>query len=415
MKKGKVLLSFALMLALAISLAACGNGKSSSGSNEKKEILLWSSTTGPDGELIQKNIDRYNKTNPDYKIKLVKMQQTTFNNKLATVTRSGKGVPDIALIASENVSTYQKQGLLNSWDKYIKGTKVKGANYVPEAWDVGTIGSKQYGVPATMGTWVLYYNKDLVDKYVPGAADDGVITYAEIEKAGAAAKKDGIYATGNAWPFQNFNNLYLQMGGKFSENGKPTINTPTAVKTFEEFKKLYEQGYMPKKGENVDKLFQNGKIVFLPEGTWMLSQFKTIHSFKWGETFTPQWDANNIVQCSGADQFVMFKSDNRSDAKIKSTVKFLTWLQSNTLEWIQSGANPTSTAMLNNKDYTNMPQSFLLKTEKGRNAIRIITDPGSSYIFTEVDNNAWDMIQGKADIKTTLKKMQQTVDDKMAQ
>ncbi len=61
----------------------------------------------------------------------------------------------------------------------------------------------------------MYYNKDLVDKYAPGAVDDGIVTYEEIEEAGAAAKADGIYSYGFSWAMQNFSNLYYQMGGKF--------------------------------------------------------------------------------------------------------------------------------------------------------------------------------------------------------
>ncbi|OCA87649.1 ABC transporter substrate-binding protein [Bacillus sp. FJAT-27225] len=417
MKKSKLLLS--LTVAASLILAACSGGGSESSSgdakNEKKEIVLWSGTTGPDGDLIKKDIDRYNATNPDYKVKIVAMEGVVLGNKLATVTRSGKGVPDIALIASEAVSTYHSQGMLEPWDEYIEGTEVKGENYLEEAWKVGTQEGKQFGVPATMGSWVMYYNKDLVDKYVPGAADDNIITYEEIEKAGEAAKADGIYAYGFTWGMQNFNNLYLQMGGKFSDGEKPTIDNDTAVKTIEQFKKLHDLGYMNKKGEDMNKLFNNGKVIFLPEGTWMLSQMEKITSFKWAQTFTPQWDANNIIQGSGADQFAMFVSKERSEEKIKSIVKFLEWLQGNTTEWIKSGANPTALGMLDNQEYTDMPQSFLLKTDEARQAVTIITDPGSSYVFGEIDTGIWDMIQGKADIKEQLKKIQQTVNDKMAQ
>jgi multiple sugar transport system substrate-binding protein len=413
MKKFRLLLIFAIMSALMLS--ACSNEEKASSEGGKKEILLWSGTTGPDGDLIQKNIDQYNATNPEYKVKIVAMKGDVLGNKLASITRSGKGVPDIALIASEAVSTYHSQGMLDSWDKYIEGTEVKGENYLEEAWNVGTVEGEQFGLPATMGSWVMYYNKDLVDKYAPGAADDNIITYEEIEKAGAAAKADGIYAYGFSWPMQNFNNLYLQMGGKFSEDGKPTIDNETAAATAEEFKMLFDNGYMNKNGEDVNKLFNNGKVIFLPEGTWMLSQMEKIQDFEWAQTFTPQWDASNIIQGSGADQFAMFKSKERSEEKIKATVEFIEWLQGNQTEWIKSGANPTSLGMLDNEEYTSMPQSFLLKTEEARDAVTIITDPGSSYVFGEIDAALWDMIQGKSDIKDRLKQIQQTVNDKMNQ
>ena len=136
---------------------------------------------------------------PDYKVKFVSMQADTFNTKLSTAGRSGKGVPDLALVASEALPTYQSQEMLVSWDDVIADTELKRENYVESAWDVGNLDGSQYGIPATMGSWVMYYNEDLMNKYAPGAMDDGYITYAEIEAAGAAAKADGIYSYANTW------------------------------------------------------------------------------------------------------------------------------------------------------------------------------------------------------------------------
>ena len=172
-----------------------------------------------------------------------------------------------------------------------------------------------------------------MNKYAPGAMDDGYITYAEIEAAGAAAKADGIYSYANTWSMQNYSNLYLQMGGEWLDaEGKININNETSVAVAEELKKLNDLGYMVPNGEDANKMFLNQKLIFLPEGTWMLSNMEKITNFTWKETFTPQWDANAVVQCSGVDQFAIFKSsEERSQEKMQGMVSFLEWLQSNQL------------------------------------------------------------------------------------
>ena len=411
MKVKQITAAVAAMTLCAGLLAGCG----SSTTQESNEILLWSSTTGPDGEKIQATIDNYNATNPTYPVKLVSMQADTFNTKLTTAGKSGKGVPDLALVASEALPTYQTQGLLDDWDAAIQGSELKKENYVESAWDVGTLDGKQYGIPATMGSWIMYYNKDLADKYAPGALDDGIITYAEIEQAGEAAKADGVYSYGYTWGMQNYSNLYLQMGGEWLDaDGKISVNNETSIAAVEEFKKLNDLGYMVPNGEDANKLFLNQKLIFLPEGTWMLSNMEQITDFTWGETFTPQWDAENIVQCSGVDQFAMFHvKEGRSEEKLQGMVDFLTWLQGNQLEWVKSGANPSSLAMLENEEYLAMPQSFLLTTEEGRNAININAAEGLTYVFSEYDVRSWDMITGKADIAQTMDEIQQIVNEKM--
>lgn len=395
-------------------LAGCGSKESAGVSDTSKEILLWSSTTGPDGDRIKKTIDEYNSTNPGYKVKFVSMQAETFNTKLTTAGKSGKGVPDLALVASEALPTYRTQDVLVPWDDVIAGSELKRENYVERAWDVGTLDGKQYGIPATMGSWVMYYNEDLVNKYAPGALDDGYVTYEEIRQAGEAGKADGVYSYGYTWGMQNYSNLYLQMGGEWLDvSGKINVNNETSVAVVEEFKKLNDLGYMVPNGEDANKLFMNQKLIFLPEGTWMLGNMEEIKDFTWGETFTPQWDVNHVVQCSGVDQFAVFKSkEQRSDEKMMGMVDFLVWLQGNQLEWVKSGANPSSLAMLENEEYLAMPQSFLLTTEEGRNAININAAEGLAYVFSEYDTRSWDMITGKADIGTTMEEIQKIVDEK---
>lgn len=393
------------------ALTACGS-KSNSGNATSDEILLWSQTTGPDAENAKKTFDAYNATDPKYKVKLVTMKKDTFNAKLATAGRSGKDVPDLAWVASEEVPTWQSQGLLNEWSN-LDGSKVTEDAYVPSAWEAGQVDGKQYGVPGIMGTWVMYYNKDLVDKYVPGAMDNGIASFDEIEKAGAAAKGDGIYSYANSWMFQNYDNLYLQMGGKWlGDSGKISVNNETSKKVFEEFAKLNKDGYMLPQGQDATKNFLNGKLIFMPEGTWSLSNVKKA-TFNWGETFVPQWDPSNIIQCSGADQFVIIRSKTeRPKEKLDGMVDLMTWLQSNQLEMLKSGANPSSVAMLENEEYAKMPQAFLLKDEKARDAVNVITTPGLSYVNSEIDTRGWDMIQGKADITQTMNEIQQVAEQK---
>ena len=146
----------------------------------------------------------------------------------------------------------------------------------------------------------------------------------------------------------------------------------------------------------------------------MLGNMEGIKDFAWKETFVPQWDLNNIVQCSGVDQFAIFKSkEERSGEKLQGMVAFMEWLQSNQLEWVKSGANPSALAMLENEEYLAMPQSFLLTTEEGRSAININAAEGLSYVFGEYDTRAWDMITGVADGAETFNEIQKIVDEKM--
>ena len=409
--KRKAIVTLLTAAAVMGSLCIAAEAKA----EESGEILLWSSATGPDGEAINATIDAYNATNPDFTVKFVSMEAATFNAKLTTAGKSGKGVPDLALVASESLPTYYTQGLVESWDAVIEGSEVKAENYISGAWDAGTIEGSQYGVPATMGSWVMYVNKDLAEKYVPGCLDDGFITYEEIEAAGEAAKADGNYAFATTWNMQNYMNIYQQMGGTWLDaDGKISVNNEFSTGALEEYKKMKDNGWMVPQGEDAGKLFVNGQLVFLPEGTWMLSTMQTIEGFEWVETFTPQWDLDNLVQCAGADQFAIFHSkDERSEEKMAGMVEFLAWLQGNQLDWVESGAIPSGIAMSQNEEFLSLPQSFLITSETGRDKVKINTTEGTSYVFDEVDARMWDMINGSADIASTFEEIQKIVNEKM--
>lgn len=421
MKKQSLLMT-GITLSSVVLLAACGNGGDNSGNakqstgDETGTITVWSAFSGPDLENYQKTIKRYNDTDPAYKVKMVPMKADTLKQKLTTAGKSGKGLPDIAELASEQLPYYKDLGVLDSWDSIIKGSDINAKQYVPAAWDIGTLDGKQYGVPDKMDTWVMYYNKDLVDKYAPGALDDNVVTCAEVAKAGEAAKKDGIYATSNDWASQNFMNIYLQMGGKWRDsNDKFNIDNKTAKKAWGEWVHLASSGYVVPSGQDAVKAFMNGKVIFNPEGTWMLNQYQEIKDFEWDETLTLQWDEKNLINASGAGQFAIFKTkEGRSKNLEKGMVDFLTWLQSNQDEIVKSGANPTSLAMMDNEEYTKLPQSFLVTDEVAQKAITINTDPGMSPFMTAFDPKGKDMLDGKADIDDTFRTIQQTVESQIA-
>ncbi len=415
----KSLLMTSVALCSTLVLAACGNKASDSKQNastEKDTITIWAAFSGPDLKNYQDTISKYNETKPDYKVKIVPMKADTLKQKLTTAGKSGTGLPDVAELASEQLPYYKDLGLLDSWDKMIDGSKVKADNYVPAAWEIGTLDGKQYGIPDKMDTWVMYYNKDLVQKYAPKALDDNIVTYDEVKEAGAAAKGDGIYATSNDWSSQNFMNIYLQKGGQWRDGSdKFNVNNKQAKDAWGIWKDLYDKGYVVPNGEDAVKAFMNGKVIFNPEGTWMLSQYQGIKDFEWGETLTLQADANNLVNCSGAGQFAIFKSkDKRSESKEKGMVDFFTWLQGNQEKIVQSGANPTSLAMLENEEYTKLPQAFLVKDEKAQKAIQINTDSGISPFMTAFDPKGMDMLSGKASIEDTFDEIQQTVESQIA-
>ncbi|HCE12580.1 MAG TPA: sugar ABC transporter substrate-binding protein, partial [Enterococcus sp.] len=150
-------------------LVGCGNSSSSS-SNSKNEITFWNPFTGADGSNMVAMIDAYNKTDPEYKIKNVSLKEGDMYAKIPTVVNSGKNIPDLTIVHAERIKQYNDNGMLESYDDLLGDYEnINADNYVAEAWNLGELDGSRYSVPLDIHSWGTYYNKDLVEKYAPGA------------------------------------------------------------------------------------------------------------------------------------------------------------------------------------------------------------------------------------------------------
>lgn len=252
-----------MSIILIFTLSACGSNSSDSSSgsgsssSSSKEIVFWNPFTGPDGKNMQKMVDEYNKTNPEYKVKNISLKEGDMYKKIQTVVNSGKNVPDLMIVHAERIKQYVDNDMLTSYDDYLSDfPEIKEENYMPEAWKIGDIDGSRYSLPLDIHSFVMYYNKDLVNKYAPGALDDNIVTIDEIKAAGEKAQKDKITTLGVTWVKPNFLSLYAQNGGKLTENGTdPTINNDQAKAAFQTWIDLYKSRITNKDGEDPAQLF----------------------------------------------------------------------------------------------------------------------------------------------------------------
>ena len=255
-------------------LAGCGDSEASS--SAKNEITFWNPFTGPDGKNMQAMVNEYNKTNPEYKIKNVSLKEGDMYTKIPTIVNSKKNIPDLTIVHAERIKQFKDNDMLTSYNELLTDfPEINGDNYVAEAWKIGELDSERYSIPLDIHTFGLYYNKDLVDKYLPTALDDNIVTFDEIKQVGEKAQKDKIRTLGVTWLKPNFLSLYAQNGGELTEDGiQPTLVNQAAKDTFNLWRDYVKAGYTTKDGEDPTQMFLTGKVVFLPEGIWMQNQIK---------------------------------------------------------------------------------------------------------------------------------------------
>ncbi|SMQ78478.1 multiple sugar transport system substrate-binding protein [Bacillus sp. OV166] len=414
--KRKAVLMFSILFTIMLALSGCSSSSSGSSASAKNEIIYWNPFTGPDGENMKQIVNEYNKTNPKFKIKNVSIEADDMYKKIPTVVNSGKGIPDLTIVHAERIKQFVDNDLLTTYDdKLADYPEIKAENYVPAGWKIGEINGSRYSVPLDVHSFVMYYNKDLLEKYAPNALDDNVITFDEIKAAGELSKKDKIAGIGITWTRPIFLSIYNQLGGDITSDGEtPTLNTPEAKKALELLKGLVDDKITNKDGEDPGQLFKSGKAIFFPEGIWMQNSLNEAKKLNWGLTSFPQISPDKIVNWTSSHQFVMFKDKNRSEEKTKGIMDFLDYVRENSLPWAKAGQNPAALATLEDPEYQNLPQSFLVKNPEMQNTLKIFDYKYNGFVAEEVDKLVGDAIYGKLDIDKGLKAAQKAVEDKIA-
>ncbi|BFH63453.1 ABC transporter substrate-binding protein [Paenibacillus azoreducens] len=411
----KVVSMFSVILVLLVALTGCGTTSSSSGT-AKNEILYWNPFVGPDGENMKQIVNEYNKTNPKYKIKNVSYKDSDMYKKIPTVVNSGKGIPDLTIVHAERIKQFVDNDLLTPYDNLLANyPEIKSENYVPAGWNIGDINGSRYSVPLDVHSFVMYYNKDLLEKYAPNALDDNVITFDEIRAAGEKSKKDNITGVGITWTRPIFLSIYNQLGGDITSDGEtPTLNTPEAKEALQLLKGLVDDKIANKDGEDPAQLFKSGKAIFYPEGIWMQNSLNEAKNLNWGLTIFPQISPDKIVNWTSSHQFVMFNDKNRSEEKTKGIMDFIDYVRENSLPWAQAGQNPAALAILESPEYKKLPQAFLIEDPELQKTLKIFDYKYNGFAAEEIDKLVGDAIYGKLDIDKGLKTAQKAVEDKIA-
>ncbi|PMC35635.1 sugar ABC transporter substrate-binding protein [Bacillus sp. UMB0899] len=411
--KKKAGLMFSILFVFVMALSGCS---SSSSGTAKNEIVFWNPFTGPDGENMKQIVNEYNKTNPDFKVKNVSIAADDMYAKIPTVVNSGKGIPDLTIVHAERIKQFVESDMLSTYDDLLADyPDISAENYVPAGWDIGDIDGSRYSVPLDVHSFVMYYNKELLEKYAPTALDDNVITFDEIREAAEVSKKDGVVGMGITWTRPIFLSLYNQLGGDITSDGEtPTLNTAEAKEALELLKGMVDDKITNKDGEDPGQLFKSNKAIFYPEGIWMQNSLNEVKTLDWGLTSFPQVSADKIVNWTSSHQFVMLQDENRSEEKTKGMMDFLDYIRENSLPWAQAGQNPAALSTLENPEFKELPHSFLVEDPKLQESLKIFDYKYNGFVAEEVDKLVGDAIFGKLDIEEGLEKAQKAVEDKIA-
>lgn len=300
----KIVAATALIAAASLTLAACGDDDDSGGSSGATTLKLWhyESANSAMGIAWDRAIEIFKKEHPGVKVKFQRKAFEQIQQNAGMIINSDAG-PDImeynkgnataGLLASQGLLTdLTSEAKQRGWDKDLSASLQTTARYD----DRGVMGSGQwYGVPNYGEFVMVYYNKELFEKYgvqVP-------TTLAEMEQAMDTFVSKGVTPLGMSGAEYPAGQLWYELALSQADRtwvddyqlykGPVDFHSGPAKFGADTFADWVKKGYVSKqsaslKAEDMGVAFISGKVPMIVSGSWWFGRFKDEITFDW-DTF----------------------------------------------------------------------------------------------------------------------------------
>jgi multiple sugar transport system substrate-binding protein len=275
----RVLIAATSLTAL-FAAAACGGGGGSapaSGASsastadfsKQGDIEYWAGkdTSGN----LPKLIKQFNDSHPNGKVTFHELPDQADAQRQQMIQNSQIKNPAMAVLSVDVVWTAEFAA--NGYVEALPPEQFPTTGFLPSAVAASTYFNKLYAYPRDSDGGLLYYRKDLLDKYnlQPPTTFDEMKAACDTIKAGENDDKLECYA-GQYQKYEgltvNFAEAVNSAGGVIvGEDGKPNVNTPEAQKGLSTLVEGFKSGMIPKgaitwQEEQGRQAFQNGTLIF---------------------------------------------------------------------------------------------------------------------------------------------------------
>ncbi|WP_429793456.1 ABC transporter substrate-binding protein [Brevibacillus borstelensis] len=245
---------------------------------EQVELTMYSWRT-EDKEAYNKIIAEFEAKHPNIKVKFKPFKSTEYNTILTNTLTSGTGVDILQLRPYQGATSIADAGYLMPIDD------LKGVSDIPKAYLDAARGSdgKVYGVPLSINSAVIFYNKKLFEENgleAPQTWDEfiqvcnalkakGIIPIAQSGKAAYLLSiTHSVFA-----PSSIGGNEYIEKMLKGEVNFKDPAFIDS-IKKMKELEQYFPQDFIALDDKDVQAMFYTGKAAMYINGSYRLETFE---------------------------------------------------------------------------------------------------------------------------------------------
>jgi len=276
----RVLITAASVSALLFA-AACGGGSDtpSSGTasggaadfSQQGDIEYWVGKDTSANQNVSKMITAFNAQHPNGKVTVHELPDDATQQRQQMIQNTQIKNPKMGVLSVDVVWTaeFAAKGYVEA----LPADQFPTDTFLPATVASATYFNKLYAYPVSSDGGLLYYRKDLLDKYSlkPPTTFDEMKAACDTVKAGEKDDELDCFA-GQYQKYEgltvNFAEAVNGAGGVIvGDDGKPNVATPEAAKGLQTLADWFKDGTIPKaattwKEEEGRKAFQSGKLIF---------------------------------------------------------------------------------------------------------------------------------------------------------
>ncbi|MFF3262448.1 ABC transporter substrate-binding protein [Streptomyces sp. NPDC002932] len=280
----RTMLSAAVAATLLVAGCTQGSATRTTSDDGRKVVHYLSFTAAPDHLKDLASLEKsFEKTHPDIDVRVQTAPFDSYFTQLQTSVAGGTA-PDVFELNQDNFASYAESGALADLGALSRTGATKNA-FTGSSLRAFAYDGKQYGLPSSFSTELLFYNKDLFDK---AGLDYPTDDWTWQDEQHAAQKIQdlggGVFGDFQHTSYLEFTKALAQNGGSFlsADGTKPAFDSAAGVAaakwlTGKVGTTMPTQAQIGGATDYDTKLFTEGKLGMWHSGSWF---FPTVADFR---------------------------------------------------------------------------------------------------------------------------------------
>lgn len=321
MRKLTVIFVCCLLFIFGCLIFSSGKFSVSSEHNKTPKVTVRFASWGSESEvgILKPVLADFEKENPGIKVDFMHIPQNYFQ-KIHLLFASNMP-PDVIFINNQYLPIYANAGVLEELDKY---PDFNFGEFYDKAVSALGYKGKFYAVPRDISTLVIFYNKDLFDKYNVEYPKENW-TYDEFLKTAAdLTHLPEVFGIS----FDEEPLFYLPYLMSFGEDGIPVFNNTKTQKGLQKYADLRNKYHAaPYKTESASatsaQMFLQERLGMHLSGRWLVPKYREDAKFNWDITAFPRGSSGSITPADASGWAIAKNSRHKKEA-----VKLIKYLSS---------------------------------------------------------------------------------------